>query len=50
MIALGWVPAFGCWFVGMTASASAGAHLKAIETVDIDRRLRELESKTIIPK
>jgi hypothetical protein len=50
MIALGWVPAFGCWFVRMTASASAGAHLKAIETIDIDRRLRELESKTMIPK
>jgi hypothetical protein len=31
----------------MTASVSAGAHLKAIETIDIDRRLRELESKTI---
>jgi hypothetical protein len=31
-------------------SAMLGAHLKTIETVDIDRRLRELESKTMIPK
>jgi hypothetical protein len=31
-------------------SAMLGAHLKTIETVDIDRRLRELESKTMIAK
>jgi hypothetical protein len=31
-------------------SAMLGAHLKTIETVDIDRRLRDLESKTMIPK
>jgi hypothetical protein len=31
-------------------SAMLGAHLKTIETVDIDRRLRELESKTMIGK
>jgi hypothetical protein len=31
-------------------SAMLAAHLKTIETVDIDRRLRELESKTMIPK
>jgi hypothetical protein len=31
-------------------SAMLGAHLKTIETVDIDRRLRELENKTMIPK
>jgi hypothetical protein len=31
-------------------SAMLGAHLKTIETVDIDRRLRELESKAMIPK
>ena len=28
-------------------SAMLGAHLKAIETTDIDQRLRELESKTM---
>jgi len=31
-------------------SAMLGAHLKTIETVDIDRRVRELENKTMIPK
>ena len=31
-------------------SAMLGAHLKTIETVDIDRRLRDLESKTMIPE
>jgi hypothetical protein len=31
-------------------SAMLGAHLKTVETVDIDRRLRELESKTMIAK
>jgi hypothetical protein len=31
-------------------SAMLGAHLKTIETVDIDRRLRDLESKMIVPK
>ena len=30
-------------------SAMLGAHLKTIETVDIDRRLREFESKAIGP-
>jgi hypothetical protein len=32
----------------MTASVSAGAH-KVIETIEIDRRLRELVRKTIGP-
>jgi hypothetical protein len=31
-------------------SAMLGAHLKTIETVDIDRRLRELESKSAVQK
>ena len=31
-------------------SAMLGAHLKAIETTDIDRRLRELESKSAVQK
>jgi Family of unknown function (DUF5681) len=31
-------------------SAMLGAHLKAVETVDIDRRLRELESKSAVQK
>jgi hypothetical protein len=31
-------------------SAMLGAHLKTIETVDIDRRLRELESKVMVQK
>ena len=31
-------------------SAMLGAYLKTVETVDIDRRLRELESKTMIAK
>ena len=31
-------------------SAMLGAHLKTIETVDIDRRLRDLESKMIVRK
>jgi hypothetical protein len=30
--------------------AMLGAHLKTVETVDIDRRLRELESKSAIQK
>jgi hypothetical protein len=31
-------------------SAMLGAYLKTVETVDIDRRVRDLESKTMIPK
>jgi hypothetical protein len=31
-------------------SAMLSAHLKTIETVDIDRRLRDLESKIMIPE
>jgi hypothetical protein len=31
-------------------SAMLGAHLKTIETVDIDRRVRDLESKMILRK
>jgi hypothetical protein len=31
-------------------SAMLGAYLKTVEAVDIDRRLRDLESKTMIPK
>jgi hypothetical protein len=33
----------------LKSSVSAGAHLKATEILDIDRRLRELERKTIGP-
>jgi hypothetical protein len=31
-------------------SAMLGAYLKTIETVDIDRRVRDLESKMIVRK
>jgi hypothetical protein len=31
-------------------SAMLSAHLKAIETTDIDRRLRDLESKSAVQK
>jgi hypothetical protein len=31
-------------------SAMLGTHLNTIETVDIDRRLRELESKSAVQK